>query len=465
MVAGPDGSGKSTVARAVVERLEREGSSVRHVHVEPLAVVRPGGVADPHARRLHSGAGSLAALGARWCRYQLFAARGWGGAARRTTVVQERGWLDQAVDPVRYRLTGGVAALVGPLRRTVRRPDLVILCEGEPTAIAARKGELTAAETARQLGAWRRLLTQERLVSVDTTLTAPPETIDAAWAAVDDLRRAGALPLSARTVVMAPRRVGAVATAGAAPALERLLRPVSARGRSFRKVSLLLTRAGIRGRAAVAPFPLEALAGALGVPWDAFGLIRSHGRRRWVVGLCRSGSLTSVVKVAPAGEVALAREAALLERLEGRAGRLVVPRVQRLVQVQGWLALGLEPVEGGVRLRADLDEALAVSLELARALDGRGVTHGDLAPWNLMAGDPGAVVDWEAGTDRFVPGADLLHYAVSVSRGRAGVALDGQPVYPVLLRYCEALDLDRDTVLADLETRWRRHCASLGAVR
>jgi hypothetical protein len=59
------------------------------------------------------------------------------------------------------------------------------------------------------------------------------------------------------------------------------------------------------------------------------------------------------------------------------------------------------------------EEMPEVLLEAAVALAEAGITHGDLAPWNLLITRNGlTVIDWEFGSTEHHPGEDLTHFLV-----------------------------------------------------
>lgn len=72
-------------------------------------------------------------------------------------VLIERSWWDMEVDPTRYRLQG-VSGLVRVLGRLVPRPDVVLLLQGPPEVLHARRPELPPEELSRQMEAWERVL-------------------------------------------------------------------------------------------------------------------------------------------------------------------------------------------------------------------------------------------------------------------------------------------------------------------
>jgi thymidylate kinase len=84
-------------------------------------------------------------------------------------VIFERGWWDYSVDPGRYRLRAARPFRI--LGRSLPRCDLVIVLEGHPDAIRARKPQLSVEELRRQMDAWHRVLPRRQpVIHVDTSV-------------------------------------------------------------------------------------------------------------------------------------------------------------------------------------------------------------------------------------------------------------------------------------------------------
>jgi aminoglycoside phosphotransferase (APT) family kinase protein len=106
------------------------------------------------------------------------------------------------------------------------------------------------------------------------------------------------------------------------------------------------------------------------------------------------------------------------------------------------------------------------------ALEREGVSHGDLAPWNLLEEDGGFVlVDWESAGPVPAPAWDLWHWVMQAhsllgrpSSGAVLAALRGKgPLAPAVAAYAEAAQLEPDGLRASLATYLRESLAALPA--
>lgn len=160
VVLGPDGAGKTTLIKAIVERLAPLFPRSAQYYLFPL----------PHddqgrrpSRRPH-------ALG-NWnffvstVKLVLWLVRYWAGflrfilpaKIRSTAIFFDRYYDDLYVDPKRYRY-GGAMALARIVGKVVPKPDLYILLDAPADVIWERKKEVPVAETRRQRQAYRRLV-------------------------------------------------------------------------------------------------------------------------------------------------------------------------------------------------------------------------------------------------------------------------------------------------------------------
>jgi thymidylate kinase len=172
-VAGPDGTGKTSVCDALTREV-LAGHRVLRVHhrfgVLPARTNPDGPVTEPHRNppysRLASEAKALWLFVDFWLGW-LFRARPF--VRRGGWVLFERGWWDQVVDPRRYRLHPRTR-LVRALGHLLPQPDLLVVLEGPPHVLLARKPELPEAELARQMRAWHEVVpARAARVFVDTS--------------------------------------------------------------------------------------------------------------------------------------------------------------------------------------------------------------------------------------------------------------------------------------------------------
>lgn len=171
-VVGPDGTGKSTLVTRLIEDLSPHAPVVA-MHSRPSVLPRRSAglpATEPHAAAPYSPVISRVKCLYLFCDFWL----GWITKVRPIVrrggmVIFERGWWDQAVDPLRYRLRPG--RLVPWLGRLIPRMDLVAVLHAPPEIIRRRKPELDVAEIRRQMGAWTEILpAKQDRIELDATL-------------------------------------------------------------------------------------------------------------------------------------------------------------------------------------------------------------------------------------------------------------------------------------------------------
>jgi len=295
----------------------------------------------PHGALPHGTASSVLAIVRRLFRYLNARATGPLATGHPGIVIHERGWLDQAVDPRRYRLPSWTGAMTLMLNAIVRKPDLVLNCVGDPTVMHERKGEIGADETARQLARWQSLLSSLPTVELNTTDSTLDQTEQVAREAVLDLVRAATTsrPVHARSVPLAPSRLSAHYTPGASCCVPYLLRRATVLGRYLGYASEVLSHHSLTRPVSGLPFSVEDFAQFLDVPLDAYAAIRSHNRRQWVVALAHCGEPSGFLKVVPGNGESLVNEQAMLEYVQGQMQGISTPEVIGLVTVSDWSAL------------------------------------------------------------------------------------------------------------------------------
>jgi thymidylate kinase len=190
LVVGPDGAGKSTLVSELAERAGALGVEVTQAHWRPALIRRGSGdggpVLDPHRQPPRGALSTVVRLLLFVADFAVGLVGPWRTAARDGLLVVERGWLDMAVDPRRYRLPRWAARVVEALGGVFARADVTVLLSGDAATLDARVGEIGVAETARQIERWRELAPRwgGRVVEIDTTSDGPGIVADRAWAVV-----------------------------------------------------------------------------------------------------------------------------------------------------------------------------------------------------------------------------------------------------------------------------------------
>jgi len=161
VLLGPDGSGKSSVAKRLVDELHgtfyRDKS--RHVHWKPAVFLRQRraerpATTDPHGQKPRGWLTSQLALCYHWSEYFV------GGITqflpvlfRSGLVLIERHHYDFEIDPRRYRLQRP-SWLVRRAFGCLPKPDLVFVLDAPAEVLQARKPEVTPEESRRQREAY-----------------------------------------------------------------------------------------------------------------------------------------------------------------------------------------------------------------------------------------------------------------------------------------------------------------------
>lgn len=411
LVVGPDGAGKSTVVDAIARRAAALGTDVTRGHYRPGLIAGRADapeITDPHSRPARPMAVSALKLAAVFVDHMVGGPVRW---RRRGLLVVERGWLDMAVDPRRYRLTASLSQTVRLLGRFVARPDVVLLLTGDAELLHARKPEIGVGEVSRQIDVWRELASTagNRVIELDTVETAPEAAASAVFAALS----APTEPCRPwRHVPFTARRLALRSQGDSAPA-QAVYQPFSRAARAGVAVGWRVGR--LAGPTTTEPLrDLEELWRLVGLAPDGVVAMRSSAEDRLLFAAASRGRFEAVVKVGGPGDEALRREAALL----GEPLRDGLPFRRPDVRWSGdWrdrFVLVTDPVQRASSRPWSLDEVVALVADLATAgPDGTPLVHGDLAPWNMVrtAGGP-VLLDWEAARWADEPLHDLAHFVV-----------------------------------------------------
>jgi thymidylate kinase len=163
-VLGPDGSGKSTVIEKMQAALAMGFRRTARFHLRPqwLRGTSAGEAAnldspntDPHGQAPRGVLASVAKLIFFWADFGIGS---WVQVrpllVRSTLVIFDRYYPDLLIDPRRFRYKGPrwLARLVGAL---IPMPDLMLILDAPAEVLQARKREVSAEETARQVEAYR----------------------------------------------------------------------------------------------------------------------------------------------------------------------------------------------------------------------------------------------------------------------------------------------------------------------
>jgi thymidylate kinase len=454
MVVGPDGTGKSTLARSMPELLEGTFRRWQTFHWRPGLLPRPGRLigregSDPQSPQARSPYGpilSSALLGYYWMDSLLGVwLRIWPFRTRTGMVIAERGWWDTAVDPRRYRLSSP-PWMVRALGSFLLRPDLVLLLHASADAILERKSEIPREELERQLSVWGSVLPPGiPVVRLDASRPAIEVAKEAREQVLQVLERRSISRIGAGWSTLPSRRSsrwtiprGPKGTAGACL---RIYHPVTTRGRLTWEAARLGTAVGglrLLPRAEAPPRSVRQILAPHIPSRGTLAASRANHEGRYIALIIDSdGRCSGVAKVATDddGAAKLEKEGASIERFRGHLHPpLVAPTI--LERSSGLLlleAVSWRPRWRAWRLDEDVAGAMGAFFRSSRIRaddpDVVGAAHGDWAPWNMLrTADGWVLIDWEEATDAAPPFHDLCHYLVQSH------ALLGRPALPELLR-------------------------------
>ena len=415
VIAGPDGSGKSTVCAALLSGpLADKG--VRRIHHRPR--VLPGratsaGSDRPHASRPYGPLVARAKVLFLFADYLL----GWMVRVRPHLdsggwVVIERGWWDLAVDPARYRLVP--TRLVSALGRALPRPDLTAVLLPPAEVVRERKQELPVAEIESQSRSWKELAQRHPSIRVIEGSASVADIVDTVYRAAfkqDRIPPAGGhvgVPAGREPRWLLPRSPSGVTSAACA-----IYQPMTAKGEFGWKLVTGLTRFGAHRVLPRATIPEEVISilEQTSVRWSHVALARANHAGRSTALILDGREPVAIAKIArtEAGAKALEREAEVLEKIsEAVMQPISVPEV--LDTGPGLLVLGYVAWE---RRRDPVILPSAVAHALGHLRLHSGLSHGDCAPWNLLAHPGGfTLIDWEEASPELPELFDPLHYVV-----------------------------------------------------
>lgn len=437
VVAGPDGSGKTAVADGLAADVL--SAPVLRLHhrpaILPAKTRHEGPVTEPHKAVPYPTVLSWLKVVYLFGDYAL----GWWLRLKPAVrsggnVVFERGWWDLLVDQRRYRLQGS-ATLIRLLGRALPRPDATIVLEGEPQLLHARKAELGLPELARQRQAWRSV-PASHLRGQYLDVAAPVAVLLRDIARLLEGERSAmrwtGLPRPASPRWTLPSGPRQLARGGL-----RVYHPVTRRGVVAWHAARLAAGAGaMRLLPSVDPPPDEVTGRvAEHVPGDSvLAVARTNHAGNWAVLVMdprgRPRAFAKVALEVP-GREDLAREAEATQRFRALVdGGVRVPAVQRCADgLVLFEAVAWQPRARPWLLPVPVAAALGRLFVSAGGV-GRGPSHGDCAPWNLLhSGRDWYLIDWAGAHGDGRPFHDVLHYLVQahalLGRPGAGSLLAG----------------------------------------
>jgi thymidylate kinase len=158
VILGPDGVGKSTVIKHLIDATAPAFRGNRVFHWRPMSLWRRryvGTVTNPHGQPPHSTWWSVARIFSHILDY-------WFGywwkirplLAGSNLIVFDRYFYDLMIDPLRYRY-GGPRWLIPALSPLIPKPDLVLVLDAPDEVILSRKQEVDFREVRRQRQCYR----------------------------------------------------------------------------------------------------------------------------------------------------------------------------------------------------------------------------------------------------------------------------------------------------------------------
>lgn len=186
ILVGPDGVGKTTLRHALEGALKNQVDVISDRGTGPLVNKRSGSELATRMigeKAVNMLVGELKVLYLFIDRILRALMITWPRQRHGTWLITERGWWDIAVFPRRYRLRNRplLHKWLSPL---APRPDLIIVLEGEPDVILARKRERTAEELEAQTRAWRSVIPSFQPHSFLNTDASPAEVVERAGALI-----------------------------------------------------------------------------------------------------------------------------------------------------------------------------------------------------------------------------------------------------------------------------------------
>jgi thymidylate kinase len=191
VILGPDGVGKSSVVRELLDRLNQGNNIVKMRYLKPQIVFARRGEPvtinpDPHGKPCRSTLTSIAKIVV-WLMEEWYAHLLWD--RRDALLICDRYYHDLLVDPVRYRYGGPMwmAKIIGIL---MPQPELWVLLDAPVEVLQARKQEVSWSESSRQRQAYKDFVARQRVhIIADSSQTLNRVVLEVERAITVILRR------------------------------------------------------------------------------------------------------------------------------------------------------------------------------------------------------------------------------------------------------------------------------------
>jgi hypothetical protein len=226
-IVGPDGCGKSTLSKQVVSNAIAWGITHEHIHFNLKPPQSSAASNNPHGKAEYCKPVAILAITKRYLEHQIR----WLVLRKKKLIIQERGWLDQIVDPKRYRVPKDLLWLIKFLNITLPKTTLLFLAEDSEVSVSNRKKELDIFEIRRQISVWKN---QNKAITLNGDLQSKISFI---LSAIQD-ELLNELSKELRYLLPAPKRLELVATKSSRKMSLLVYKPKSVKAIFSQRISL-----------------------------------------------------------------------------------------------------------------------------------------------------------------------------------------------------------------------------------